>query len=205
MHEIDSWSYVSEEKDLLISNDTLSSPKTFSRSKNSILGWDLKTPSSFATDMSASGQQNIENQGFRGLGFQEMSRKQLSEGRIIGPVMAAGDDSNSNFSSSVVEFESKGRDSLIDLKLGGFADHRDGHNSSFSKNAPAVSSSAPAKRIRASAVRSQTAYCQVYGCNADLSASKDYHKRHRVCEVHSKTAKVIVNGIEQRFCQQCSR
>ncbi|XVE91646.1 hypothetical protein REPUB_Repub01dG0028100 [Reevesia pubescens] len=32
-----------------------------------------------------------------------------------------------------------------------------------------------------------------------------YHKRHKVCEGHSKSAKVIVNGIEQRFCQQCSR
>ncbi|KAF3525682.1 hypothetical protein F2Q69_00051150 [Brassica cretica] len=39
----------------------------------------------------------------------------------------------------------------------------------------------------------------------DLSSSKDYHKRHRVCEAHSKTSVVIVNGVEQRFCQQCSR
>lgn len=31
------------------------------------------------------------------------------------------------------------------------------------------------------------------------------HKRHKVCKVHSKTAVVIVNGIEQRFRRQCSR
>ncbi|XVF03161.1 hypothetical protein REPUB_Repub04eG0237000 [Reevesia pubescens] len=38
-----------------------------------------------------------------------------------------------------------------------------------------------------------------------FGADFDYHKRHKVCEAHSKTAKVIVDGIEQRFCQQCSR
>ncbi|KAF8082090.1 hypothetical protein N665_0848s0008 [Sinapis alba] len=59
----------------------------------------------------------------------------------------------------------------------------------------------PAKKPRAS----NSPLCQVYGCNMDLSSSKDYHKRHRVCETHSKTSVVIVNGIEQRFCQQCSR
>ncbi|XP_019165047.1 PREDICTED: squamosa promoter-binding-like protein 6 [Ipomoea nil] len=47
--------------------------------------------------------------------------------------------------------------------------------------------------------------CQVHGCFRDLSSSKDYYRRHRVCNDHSKTTKVIVDGIEQRFCQQCSR
>ncbi|KAI9092071.1 hypothetical protein K1719_028006 [Acacia pycnantha] len=61
------------------------------------------------------------------------------------------------------------------------------------------------KRARTSSLPTQTPVCQVYGCNKDLSSSKEYHKRHKVCDVHSKTAKVIVNGIEQRFCQQCSR
>lgn len=78
----------------------------------------------------------------------------------------------------------------------------------FSKGAPILSlleSSTPPKRVRALGAHSQTAYCQVYGCNKDLSGCKDYHKGHKVCEVHSKTYKVIVNGIEQRFCQQCSR
>ncbi|CAL5392716.1 unnamed protein product [Camellia sinensis] len=44
----------------------------------------------------------------------------------------------------------------------------------------------------------------VHGCSKDLSSSKSYHKRHKVCDVHSKTARVIVNSIEQRFCQQYS-
>ncbi|KAJ1269106.1 hypothetical protein BS78_07G185000 [Paspalum vaginatum] len=47
--------------------------------------------------------------------------------------------------------------------------------------------------------------CQVEGCNVDLTAVKPYYCRHKVCKMHSKTARVIVNGLEQRFCQQCSR
>ncbi|CAL9236577.1 unnamed protein product [Arabidopsis halleri] len=47
--------------------------------------------------------------------------------------------------------------------------------------------------------------CQVEGCGMDLTNAKGYYSRHRVCGVHSKTPKVIVSGIEQRFCQQCSR
>ncbi|KAI3733042.1 hypothetical protein L1987_64257 [Smallanthus sonchifolius] len=46
---------------------------------------------------------------------------------------------------------------------------------------------------------------QVEGCNLDLSDAKTYYSRHKVCGAHSKTPKVIVNGLEQRFCQQCSR
>ncbi|CAK7347830.1 unnamed protein product [Dovyalis caffra] len=47
--------------------------------------------------------------------------------------------------------------------------------------------------------------CQVEGCHAVLLNAKDYHRRHKVCEMHSKAPKVIVLGLEQRFCQQCSR
>ena len=43
------------------------------------------------------------------------------------------------------------------------------------------------------------------GCKADLSKCRDYHRRHKVCEVHSKTLVVVVAGREMRFCQQCSR
>ncbi|KAL6859002.1 hypothetical protein ACP4OV_018004 [Aristida adscensionis] len=58
----------------------------------------------------------------------------------------------------------------------------------------ASSSSAPAP-----------ARCQVEGCNADLSGIKPYYSRHKVCTLHSKAPRVIVAGLEQRFCQQCSR
>ncbi|CAI9101336.1 OLC1v1038634C1 [Oldenlandia corymbosa var. corymbosa] len=47
--------------------------------------------------------------------------------------------------------------------------------------------------------------CQVDGCQVALVDAKDYHRRHKVCEMHSKAPKVLVLGLEQRFCQQCSR
>lgn len=50
-----------------------------------------------------------------------------------------------------------------------------------------------------------TARCQAEGCNADLSQAKHYHRRHKVCEFHSKASTVITAGLTQRFCQQCSR
>ncbi|KAK1287191.1 Squamosa promoter-binding-like protein 17 [Acorus calamus] len=47
--------------------------------------------------------------------------------------------------------------------------------------------------------------CQVEGCDVDLTGVKAYYCRHKVCGAHSKSPKVVVSGIEQRFCQQCSR
>nr|CAB3483467.1 unnamed protein product [Digitaria exilis] len=47
--------------------------------------------------------------------------------------------------------------------------------------------------------------CQVDDCRADLTSAKDYHRRHKVCEAHSKTTKALVASQMQRFCQQCSR
>ncbi|XP_006653653.2 squamosa promoter-binding-like protein 7 [Oryza brachyantha] len=47
--------------------------------------------------------------------------------------------------------------------------------------------------------------CQVEGCDVTLTGVKEYHRRHKVCEVHAKAPRVVVHGIEQRFCQQCSR
>ncbi|XP_039130265.1 squamosa promoter-binding-like protein 15 [Dioscorea cayenensis subsp. rotundata] len=65
----------------------------------------------------------------------------------------------------------------------------------------------PTKKVRSSSPSSGVNYpiCQVDDCRADLSRAKDYHRRHKVCEVHSKTAKALVGNLIQRFCQQCSR
>ncbi|CAO2179813.1 unnamed protein product [Urochloa humidicola] len=85
--------------------------------------------------------------------------------------------------------------------------------------APAGSSSAPvpgapAKRPRPAGgggaghggqQQQQCPSCAVEGCTADLSKCRDYHRRHKVCEAHSKTPVVVVAGREMRFCQQCSR
>ncbi|XP_010470888.1 PREDICTED: squamosa promoter-binding-like protein 6 [Camelina sativa] len=101
-------------------------------------------------------------------------------------------------SSSSSKFSSQEL-SRIDFKLRNLLDL--GNNDDTSSSGFAL----PAKKPRASNLCSQKPLCQVYGCNLDLSSSKDYHKRHRVCDTHSKTSVVIVNGLEQRFCQQCSR
>lgn len=48
--------------------------------------------------------------------------------------------------------------------------------------------------------------CQVESClNRDLSYAKPYHRRHKVCEYHAKAPAVLMAGMQQRFCQQCSR
>ncbi|PWZ33012.1 Squamosa promoter-binding-like protein 2 [Zea mays] len=70
---------------------------------------------------------------------------------------------------------------------------------------PPPSSSAPAKRPRPGLARQAVPACSVQGCDADLSRCRDYHRRHKVCEAHSKTPVVTVAGQQQRFCQQCSR
>lgn len=97
----------------------------------------------------------------------------------------------------------------IGLKLGKrtyFEDVCAGGNvkpSSFSPSS--ASTMAAAKKSRASYQSSMTPRCQVEGCNLDLTSAKDYHRRHRVCENHSKSPRVLVAGLERRFCQQCSR
>ncbi|KAL9452487.1 hypothetical protein AB3S75_008303 [Citrus x aurantiifolia] len=47
--------------------------------------------------------------------------------------------------------------------------------------------------------------CQVENCRADMTDAKKYHRRHKVCDFHAKAPVVRVEGLAQRFCQQCSR
>lgn len=61
------------------------------------------------------------------------------------------------------------------------------------------------KRFRPNSPGAHVPMCQAEGCKADLSLSKHYHRRHKVCEYHSKAATVMITGKTQRFCQQCSR
>ncbi|XP_042949437.1 squamosa promoter-binding-like protein 6 isoform X1 [Carya illinoinensis] len=223
---MDPWNYVGEGKGLDPDGMVLPSNSP-SRNKKTWLGLEFRTPCSYGNQLVSGQQEAVENQGFEELGFPEIIGKQLAYdsfgevlsghvggGRVVNPIMATSnaigeDDSTSKLSSSVVDSNSRDS-SFFDLKLGRLPDHRDGCNSKFSKGIPILSSSEssvpPAKRTRTSSgLHSQTAFCQVYGCNKDLSSFKDYNKRHKVCEDHSKTSKVIVNGMEQRFCQQCSR
>lgn len=61
------------------------------------------------------------------------------------------------------------------------------------------------KKSKVGGSASSGAICQVDDCRADLSSAKDYHRRHKVCAVHSKATKAMVGSAMQRFCQQCSR
>lgn len=98
---------------------------------------------------------------------------------------------------------------LLGLKLGKRMYFEDVSAASNVKNSsfPAIpaSSVTPTKRPRSNPQTTHAARCQVEGCSLDLSSAKDYHRKHRVCENHSKCPKVIVGGLERRFCQQCSR
>lgn len=66
--------------------------------------------------------------------------------------------------------------------------------------------SRPSKRVRSGSPGTASyPRCQVDNCKEDLSHAKDYHRRHKVCELHSKATKALVAKQMQRFCQQCSR
>ncbi|KAG8057322.1 hypothetical protein GUJ93_ZPchr0002g26461 [Zizania palustris] len=105
----------------------------------------------------------------------------------------------------------------VDLKLGGLGEFGalDARKEPPAKGpvvpvssaaAATVPSASPLKRPRGGAAGAgQCPSCAVDGCKADLSKCRDYHRRHKVCEAHSKTPVVVVSGREMRFCQQCSR
>ncbi|PIN07394.1 hypothetical protein CDL12_20041 [Handroanthus impetiginosus] len=63
----------------------------------------------------------------------------------------------------------------------------------------------PPKRRVSGAGGSTQRTCQVEDCTADMTGAKPYHRRHKVCEYHAKAAVVLLAGMQQRFCQQCSR
>lgn len=110
--------------------------------------------------------------------------------------------------SSTPEVSAGSVEPVLSLKLGKrmyFEDPCAGNNGKPS-SLPAIppSSATTAKRCK-STCQTLVPRCQVEGCNLDLSSAKDYHRKHRICESHSKSPKVTVSGMERRFCQQCSR
>ncbi|XP_008787304.2 squamosa promoter-binding-like protein 17 [Phoenix dactylifera] len=99
-------------------------------------------------------------------------------------------------------------DSLHGLQFGKkiyFEDGVGGGSSSKASPTPAAASAPPKKGKGVVQGRQQPPRCQVEGCKVDLTGAKAYYRRHKVCGMHSKFPKVIVAGLEQRFCQQCSR
>lgn len=119
-------------------------------------------------------------------------------------------------SSSLGAASGSGGDSLNGLKFGQkiyFEDVGGGGSApaaipptgSSSSSAEVVVVASPARKGRGPLQGGQPPRCQVEGCNVDLTGAKAYYCRHKVCGMHSKAPMVIVAGLEQRFCQQCSR
>ncbi|KAG8371871.1 hypothetical protein BUALT_Bualt12G0008000 [Buddleja alternifolia] len=111
-------------------------------------------------------------------------------------------EKGSSSSSSSSPAGGGGADSLNGLKFGKKIYFEGGGGVSPAAAEPR----SPAKKGRTGVVQGgQPPRCQVEGCQVDLSDAKAYYSRHKVCGMHSKSPKVIVAGLEQRFCQQCSR
>ncbi|KAL5699720.1 hypothetical protein ACHQM5_030586 [Ranunculus cassubicifolius] len=112
--------------------------------------------------------------------------------------------SSSNRGTCEQQFDEK-KDTLIDEPVIGLKLGRRTYFEDVSAAGTTVVKPPTAKKSRASFQSTLTPRCQVEGCNLDLTSAKDYHRRHRVCETHSKCPRVLVAGLERRFCQQCSR
>ena len=216
---MESWNFTSSEGKNLLFSDEIDWSDAFTRSRKALIQFENGVVTS---------RESIDSLESMELGFPQMLRKNIQSSQgveiLCGSEVGHGsinrssspaclispnsslveDESASKVSSSFMEFNSQDSQ-LIALKLGRLADCRNSQSNEHSKEKPVSSSSLVPKRARIRGSYSQTPFCQVHGCNMDLSTSKDYHKKHKVCDVHSKTSKVIVNGIEQRFCQQCSR
>ncbi|XWS37100.1 hypothetical protein CRYUN_Cryun19dG0014000 [Craigia yunnanensis] len=109
-----------------------------------------------------------------------------------------------NGSSSYKVPRNKG-DFSVDLKLGQVGNSGEESLNKWKESGRLKMESSPSKRARATNNGTHQVSCLVDECNSDLSNCRDYHRRHKVCELHSKTAQVMINGQKQRFCQQCSR
>ncbi|KAI3513329.1 hypothetical protein L1887_20659 [Cichorium endivia] len=201
---MDYWSYNSVVKAFAF-DESPSTADTFDKDQIGSLGWEVKPSILFGNNMGLfPNETNVANQLFGDIDFPPLMRNSL-----FNPATAASQNafSEDNVSSSKIEYNSRDSE-LFDLKLGRLTDQRKSEISKNSKIAHGFNPSevsTPPKRPQEGGFRSSIPFCKVHGCNKNLSNCKEYHKRHKVCEVHSKTSKVIVNGIEQRFCQQCSR
>ncbi|PKA51434.1 Squamosa promoter-binding-like protein 12 [Apostasia shenzhenica] len=126
---------------------------------------------------------------------------------VLHEKLGKGEDSGT---SPVVVGNKTAGEPAIGLKLGKRTYFEDFSAANVKASSSLVSIAPPSscssfKKPRVSNKAIESSYCQVEGCNIDLIAAKDYHRKHKVCESHSKSPNVIVAGKERRFCQQCSR
>ncbi|XP_027364302.1 squamosa promoter-binding-like protein 9 [Abrus precatorius] len=117
----------------------------------------------------------------------------MSSGTVTKPQSSSSSSPNSS------------SESLDGLKFGKKIYFEDASVATQAKTNGGSSSSSSKKGRGGSVQATQPPRCQVEGCKVDLSGAKAYYSRHKVCAMHSKSPTVIVAGLEQRFCQQCSR
>ncbi|KAM1741850.1 hypothetical protein FF1_011893 [Malus domestica] len=139
---------------------------------------------------------NFNFESFEGFPKDFIDKKDSAEAEALG-------------SSPTHEVSAGSGEPLLSLKLGKrmyFEDVCAGNNhETSSPSVISTSISTRTKRFKSPAQSAFASRCQVEGCNLDLSSVKDYHRKHRICANHSKSPKVVVDGVERRFCQQCSR
>ncbi|KAF8107925.1 hypothetical protein N665_0116s0130 [Sinapis alba] len=114
--------------------------------------------------------------------------------------------------STALEVSVASTESDLSLKLGkrSYSEEFWGRNNNNDISANSVKLLTPPsvvalKKSKSCGQSVQVPHCQIDGCELDLSSAKDYHRKHRVCQNHSKCPVVTVGGMERRFCQQCSR
>lgn len=225
---MESLSYYLEPRGPAVSEDIGFPVDLLARNKNHVKDWDNKSLSDFYKNMPSFDRETADNMKVSETNFSNRMEKLLLGNPGLGASTDKTTDDSTNViaSTSMVNFDpflwegcaskfsvtaaelGTQKESKFDPKLERRTDSKEADSLSSSKENLASSlaeDSLPAKRARTNNLHSQFPVCQVHGCNKDLSSSKDYYKRHRVCDVHTKTARVIINGIEKRFCQQCSR
>uniref|UniRef100_A0A5B7A6X9 Putative squamosa promoter-binding-like protein 3 isoform X1 n=1 Tax=Davidia involucrata TaxID=16924 RepID=A0A5B7A6X9_DAVIN len=183
-----------------IEDDGVDNGSIYSSGGAGFSGSDLGHASSSKSSISASVDSSAK-EGIKTFRTADDLSKDLSEKDEF-----SGGNNNGKFPISEASVGSG--EPVIGLKLGKRTYFEDMCAASTTKSTSfsvVPTSSATTKRTRASYQTTQTPHCQVEGCNLDLKSAKDYHRRHRICESHSKSPKVIVSGMERRFCQQCSR
>lgn len=129
-------------------------------------------------------------------------RRSFSNAEVVLPTDAVGKDGKAvdkRRKLSVLKDDEFGEgDASLTLKLGGEVkrneEREDG--SCEDKNG---------KRVKSQSSLLKHPICQVDDCNVNLNDVRDYHRRHKVCETHAKSTSVLLGGVLQRFCQQCSR
>lgn len=208
---MDSWKYMSEGKNVWVSEE-VEFPVDGNGCKNKLMGCEMKPYFNVENYPLISNTQALERLDFMDLGFADDIRKSYSissepSGEVFSDEIGTdypsfGEERESGSRTSNDFMQSSKQDfSLVDLKLGRLTDSGIANDSVAE---PSMMLSSPAKKARPT-LSMRSSNCQVLGCNKDLSSCKSYYRRHKVCDLHTKTPKVIVDGIEQRFCQQCSR